>query len=151
MCARVRELFVKHHGLHEAKEKWPWLELMMARVMVNKLRPAKEANAKLCNLSNKQAELIGAALASYLAANLTAHAAVDEWILHYPAMKELDHACRWFRPMMDIVGKRLFESVSWGLKSRLYMGAGLSILDMASDVNVALLYARHIPRNLTRS
>jgi hypothetical protein len=38
----------------------------------------------------KQANVIGRALASSIASNLTAPAAVDEWILRYPAMKEME-------------------------------------------------------------
>ncbi|GMI29651.1 hypothetical protein TeGR_g14379 [Tetraparma gracilis] len=40
----------------------------------------------------------------------------------------------WFRPMMDTIAQRLLESVSWGLKMRLYTGAGLSTLDLLTDL-----------------
>jgi hypothetical protein len=56
----------------------------------NKLRPAGDSKAKLCNMSAKEAKVIGGALASCIAANLTAPAAVDEWMLRYPAMGELE-------------------------------------------------------------
>jgi hypothetical protein len=42
--------------------------------------------------------------------------------------------------MMDTIAQRLLESVSWGLKMRLYTGAGLSIVDVVSDVNVIMIY-----------
>ena len=35
--------------------------------------------------------------------------------------------------MLNVVAKRLLGEVSWGLKMRVTMGAGLSILDMATD------------------
>ena len=38
------------------------------------------------------------------------------------------------------MAKRLLEEVSWGLKTRVTMGAGLSILDMATDIFVILGY-----------
>jgi hypothetical protein len=44
--------------------------------------------------------------------------------------------------MMDTAAQRLLESVGWGLKMRLYMGAGLSVLDIMSDLNVILLYLK---------
>ncbi|GMI23054.1 hypothetical protein TeGR_g999, partial [Tetraparma gracilis] len=47
----------------------------------------------------------------------------------------------WFRPMIDTIAQRLLESVSWGLKMRLYMGAGLSTLDLLSDVYMIYTYA----------
>ncbi|GMI21435.1 hypothetical protein TeGR_g6424 [Tetraparma gracilis] len=88
-----------------------------------------------------QAKVIGGALASCIAANLTAPAAVDEWILRYPAMGELDREYVWFRPMMDTIAQRLLESVSWGLKMRLYTGAGLSTMDLLSDMFMIYTYA----------
>ena len=38
--------------------------------------------------------------------------------------------------MLNVVAKRLLGEVSWGLKLRVTMGAGLSILDMATDILV---------------
>jgi hypothetical protein len=43
--------------------------------------------------------------------------------------------------MMDTIAQRLLESVSWGLKMRLYMGAGLSMMDLISDVYMIYTYA----------
>ena len=38
--------------------------------------------------------------------------------------------------MLNSVAKRLLGEVSWGLKTRVIMGAGLSIMDMATDILV---------------
>jgi hypothetical protein len=43
--------------------------------------------------------------------------------------------------MMDTIAQRLLESVSWGLKMRLYTGAGLSTLDLISDLYMIYTYA----------
>jgi hypothetical protein len=88
--ARVRAMMENHKGLIELGEKHEWFSALLAKVVANKLRPAGDSKAKLCNMSVKQANIIGGALASSIAANLTAPAAVDEWILRYPAMGELD-------------------------------------------------------------
>jgi hypothetical protein len=88
--ARVRAMMATHKGLRELGEKHDWFEVLLAKVAANKLRPAGDSKAKLCNMSAKQAGVIGGALASCIAANLTAPAAVDEWILRYPAMGELE-------------------------------------------------------------
>jgi len=45
-----------------------------------------------------------------------------------------------FRPMLNVVAKRLLREVSWGLKMRVCSGAGLSILDMATDLFVIVTY-----------
>jgi hypothetical protein len=88
--ARVRELLKKHKGLKELGQKHDWFCALLTKIVANKLRPAGDAGVKLCNMSEKQANIIGGALASCIAANLTAPAAVDEWILRYPAMGELE-------------------------------------------------------------
>ncbi|GMI30415.1 hypothetical protein TeGR_g15014 [Tetraparma gracilis] len=139
--ARVRETMEKQKGLKELGQKHEWFKVLLAKVVANKLRPAGDSKAKLCNMSVKEANVIGGALASCIAANLTAPAAVDEWILRYPAMGELEREYVWFRPMMDTIAQRLLESVSWGLKMRLYTGAGLSTLDLISDLYMIYTYA----------
>ena len=88
--ARIRVLFKNHVGLKELGERWPWFEEFLAKVVANKLRPAGDSKVKLCNMTEKEAKVIGGALASATLANLTANAAVDEWILRYPAMGELE-------------------------------------------------------------
>jgi hypothetical protein len=42
---------------------------------------------------------------------------------------------------MDTIAQRLLESVSWGLKMRLYTGAGLSTMDLFSDLYMIYTYA----------
>ena len=43
---------------------------------------------------------------------------------------------------MDTVAQRLLESVSWGLKLRLYTAAGLSTMDLATDIFMIYEYTR---------
>ena len=138
--ARLRAMLKKYKGLKEIGAKYGFFSSIMSRVLKNKLRPAGDVSTKLCNVSLKEGRTIGAGLALSLASNLTAEAAVDEWIGRYRALKELDREEVWFRPMMDRVALRLLGEVSWGLKMRLFMGAGLSMLDIASDINVIVLY-----------
>jgi hypothetical protein len=138
--ARMRHMFLQYKGLRDIEAKYDFFRGMLSRVVQNKLRPPKSVKKKLCDVSKNQGVRIGAGLAMSLASNLTAEAAVDEWIGKYPALQELDRAEVWFRPMMDVVALRLLGDVSWGLKFRVFTGAGLSTLDMISDINVILLY-----------
>jgi hypothetical protein len=138
--AWMRELIKKYRGLEEITVKYDFFHDMMVRVVQNKLRPAENVSTKLCNVSKKEGRKIGSGLAMSLASSLTAEAAVDEWIGKYPALQELDKEEVWFRPMLDTVALRLLGEVPWGLKMRVFIGAGLSVLDMASDINVIVLY-----------
>ncbi|GMI19234.1 hypothetical protein TeGR_g13668, partial [Tetraparma gracilis] len=94
--ARVGAMMEAHKGLKELGQKHEWIEVLLKKVVANKLRPAGDSKVKL-----------------YV----------------------------WFRPMMDTIAQRLLESVGWGLKMRLYTGAGLSTMDLISDVFMIYTYA----------
>jgi len=114
---------------------------MMVRVVENKLRAVVSVvNTPLCDASKKEGRAMARGLAMALAGNLTAEAGVDQWILQERALVQFDKEEVWFRPMLNLVAKRLLGEVSWGLKGRVIMGAGLSILDMATDVLVLVGY-----------
>jgi hypothetical protein len=142
-AARMRVLFTKYKGLRGMELKYgTWIRAMLTRVAENKLRLASDVPAKLCCLSVKNGTVIGAGLAMSLAGNLTTNAGVDEWIAKYPALKELERETVWFVPMMDAMANRLLGEVSWGVKMRISTGAGLSMMDLASDIYVIITYFR---------
>jgi len=128
------------HNHARFARRYEFFQPMMVRVVENKLRTAGDMKSKLCCVSVKEGRRVGAGLALALATNLTAEAGVDEWIGTYRCLGELDRREAWFRPMLNIVAKRLLGEVSWGLKMRVFMGAGLSIMDMATDIFVILRY-----------
>ncbi|GMI29328.1 hypothetical protein TeGR_g216, partial [Tetraparma gracilis] len=138
--ARMRFLFAHYEGLREAGERWEWLETMLARVVKNKLRPPASVSTRLVDLARADAKAIGAGLATSLVSNATSDAAVAEWIAKYPALTQFDQQRAWFRPMMNVVGKRLLSKSKLGAKFRLYSGAGMSMFDLYSDVQMIALY-----------
>ena len=117
----------------------PLLTIHFAR---RRLAIAQDTKITLPMMTNVEAELIGRGFASALMTNLTCEAAVDEWILRYPGLKELDKKEPWFRPLIERIGKRLLAKVSWGLKFRVSIGAGLSVMDLISDIFMAVLYLK---------
>ena len=72
---------------------------------------------------------------------------MDEFILRYKSLKELDQNEVFFRPMINHVARRLLGEVSWGLKMRVLTGAGLSILDMASDAYIGFKFLQDEHKN----
>jgi len=134
------ELFVRFKGLKELGKKHEWIEAMLARVVKNKLRLANEVSSSCVCMSAKEGGEVGAGLAMAIATNLTAEAGVDDWIRRYKCLAELDREEVWFRSLMNEVAQRLLGEVSWGLKLRVIIGAGLSVLDIASDVFVMVSY-----------
>lgn len=59
--------------------------------------------------------------------------------MSYLALKDIDKEYTWFRPMMVAAARRLLSKVAWGVKLRVAMGAGLSMLDMVTDAFVIQL------------
>ena len=135
----MKALFGEFKGLGQARTKYEFFLPMMTRVVENKLRFVGHVGTKLCDVSLKEGDAIGGGLALAMASNLTAEAGVDEWIERFPCLGELDREV-WFRSMMNAAAKRLLGEVSWGLKGRVYLGAGLSVLDMATDIFVIVGY-----------
>ena len=138
--ARMRALLGNIRGLREATARYAWLEAMLGAVVHNKLRIAADMDCKMCDVSVREGRTVGCGLAMALATNLTAEAGVQDWIGRYRCLGELDRAEVWFRPMMNVVGERLLGEVGWGLKMRVIVGAGLSIMDMATDMFMIVKY-----------
>ena len=117
-----------------------FLAPMLAKILRNKVRPAKTMNKTLATLSGKDGESMGASFAIIMVANSNTDAAVGEFIGRYPALKEFTEQHDFFTPMLQVVARRLLKEASWGTKLRLYLGAGLSMSDMVSDISVIVLY-----------
>ena len=77
-----------------------------------------------------------------MATNTKQVAAVDEFILNFPALQELDEEFKWFRPMLETMSYRLLEEVPWGLKARVTVGAVTSMTDLLTDVYVTYMFWR---------
>ena len=132
--ARVQEMMSKHKSLKELGEQHEFFEPMMAAIVRSKLRFAGKVNTSLPNLSKKEGKVIGGALISTMVTITKPESAVDEWIVGCRALKEFDKQHHvWFRPMMNTIATRVLGDVAWGLKWRVSMGAGLSVMDIISD------------------
>ncbi|GMI28630.1 hypothetical protein TeGR_g11984 [Tetraparma gracilis] len=137
---RMNEIFYRYKGLRELDKEHPSVKKLMAAVLENKLRPPTELSVKLANMRDDDARKIGCTFAISLASHQTAQAAVDEWIIRFGALQQLDAEQPWFRPMMHQIAMKLLGDAAWGLKARLFFGAALSMVDMASDLNMVVLY-----------
>ena len=87
----------------------------------------------LVALTANEAGRIARSFPMVMMANATAEAAVDEFIMTYQALGELDREYVWFRPMLTAIATELMSAVAWGVKLRAYLGAGVSAADALSD------------------
>ena len=137
----LRVVLTQFTSSRAAMEEHKFFLPMIAHVVLNKLRPPREIKKTLAELTEEDGRRIGRSLAVSLAANLTAEAGVDEWIGRNPALREFDDDQVWLRPMLVQVAKQLLKEASWGSKMRLFVGAGLSMVDLASDITMVVTYA----------
>jgi hypothetical protein len=72
----------------------------------------------LVALTANEAGRIARSFPMVMMANTTAAAAVDEFIMTYVALGELDREYVWFRPMLTAIAIELMSAVMWGVKFR---------------------------------
>jgi hypothetical protein len=72
----------------------------------------------LVALTANEAGRIARSFPVLMMTNATAEAAVDELIMNYSALGELDREYVWFRPMLSAIATELMHKVAWGVKAR---------------------------------
>jgi hypothetical protein len=101
------------------------------------LGPSK-ITSRADTLTESEAMKIACKFPLLLLSNVTSDAAVDEWILSWPALRDLDEEFSWFKPMIEGIAEELLAQTPFGVKLRAYGGAAMSMLDMASDTYVVI-------------
>ena len=64
----------------------------------------------------------------------------SQWVLGSPALQDLESAHPYFRPFMNEIAKHILSVADFGLKMRLFSGAGLSVFDLVSDVYMIVVF-----------
>jgi hypothetical protein len=72
----------------------------------------------LVALTANEAGRIARSFPMVMMANATAAAAVDEFIMTYQALGELDREYVWFRPMLTAIATEVMRAVAWGVQFR---------------------------------
>jgi hypothetical protein len=98
------------------------------------VRPKDVSTLDPTALTAAEAETIGRGLECMLRLSATHIEAVDELLLKYTALGVPTEQHAWFRPMLETIAKRQMARAPLGLKLRLGIGAGFSMMDMASDL-----------------
>jgi hypothetical protein len=136
----VRSFIGKNYVLRQAAEKYVFVTPMLGAIFKNKLLGLRKVKGKAVELGEKDGREIGESLAMSLTINTQPVAAVDAFILNFPALQELDEEYEWFRPMLETISYRLLEEVPWGLKARVTVGAITSMTDLLTDVYVTYMF-----------
>ena len=46
----------------------------------------------------------------------------------------------WVRPMLELIAAKLMREGRWGVKARVFIGAAMSMMDLATDIYVASMF-----------
>ena len=104
------------------------------------VEPAHPHDARAVEISASYATRIGKKLALLLLTTTEPSAAVDSWLKDNNELDEFVTENIWFEPMMCTIAKALLKGSSLGLKYRVALGAGLSVMDMITDTGVINSY-----------
>jgi hypothetical protein len=138
----VRKFVINDDILSGVAQKYEFVIPMLAAIVKNRLHGLRNVKGKAGEVGKKEGREIGESLARSLAINTQPIAAVDAFILNFPALQELDEEYEWFRPMLETISYRLLEEVPWGLKARVTVGAITSMIDLLTDVYVTYMFWR---------
>ena len=130
----VTVMMEKNRALRDLQNRYKAFAPMLINILRNRLAPPCKVNKPLADITEADGRKIGKTMSSLIISNLTAAAAVDEFILTFPSMRELDERYSFFRPFLEVVTRKKLATADLGLKFRVFLGASFSILDMGSDV-----------------
>ncbi|GMI41364.1 hypothetical protein TrCOL_g8199 [Triparma columacea] len=124
----------KNRALREFHGKYKAFAPMLMNILRNQLATPCKVDKPLADITEADGRRIGKTMSSLIIGNLTAAAAVDEFILTFPSMRELDERYSFFRPFLEVVARKKLATADLGLKFRVFLGTSFSLLDMGSDI-----------------
>ena len=144
LAIALRTFFIRSAALRKVSTEYSWFESFILQLLTNKvqLRITRNIVNPLSSLSHDEACSIGKAFAVILLTNSTPIDAVNEFILSYPVLQQLDSLLPIFRPLLVAIAKNLLIQADWGMKFRVLSGAAIEIMDMVSDMVVIHQYMK---------
>ncbi|GMI36375.1 hypothetical protein TeGR_g14709 [Tetraparma gracilis] len=136
----VAHIVKLHKGLSQLSREYPWIVAFLEEVLLGGLHRNKAVSTKLDSLSEAEARKIGKNLPGALRARKQASGGVYQWKNQNPSMVELFEKYPWVEEMVLTMGEELLKNAAWGLWFRVITGSVGSMVDLATDINVILVY-----------
>ena len=128
----------------------PKIKILLSHLLTNTTTVKKQNKAKvsagseatrLLELTDVEAAVLGKSFKKFLLGNKEVATAVNAWKLDNPILEPLFTELI-FEPMIIGIAKELMVASTLGLAKRVALGAGLSIMDMITDIFVIRDYLR---------
>jgi hypothetical protein len=141
----VNELISVVNVLRSFQAKYRFLDEFLYHITMNKVKIGAaqtgfNVNTPLAALTTNGAGQIARSFSMLLMSNVNGEAAVDEFILTFPALEEMDFEYNWFKPTMVAVANELMSKVAYGVRVRACIGGSVSMLDLVSDTVIVVEY-----------
>ncbi|GMI22228.1 hypothetical protein TeGR_g2008 [Tetraparma gracilis] len=138
LTEKVLDMIRMTNVLRSAQAKYRFFDEFLVHIIKNKMKLGASqtgfvVKTHLVALTANEAGRIARSFPMVMMANATAASAVDEFIMTYVALGELDREYVWFRLMLNAIATELMSAVAWGVKLRAYLGAAVSAADALSD------------------
>ena len=85
-------------------------------------------------LSSADAYIVGQSLSLTLASETTADSGVDLWLAQNVSLRSLAEASPQFKVLAVAIARRQLMQAPWGMVFRVSLGAGISLVDMITDL-----------------
>ncbi|GMI30812.1 hypothetical protein TeGR_g7222 [Tetraparma gracilis] len=138
LTQKILDMIRSTNVLRSAQAKYRFVDEFVYHIMRNQMKLGASQTSfvvktHLVELTANEAGRIARSFPVTMMTNVTAAAAVDQFIMIYQALRELDGEYAWFRPMLTAIATELMSAVAWGVKLRAYLGAFVSAADALSD------------------
>jgi len=137
----VQAVVDRHRGLKSLAAEYRWLVPFLEEAVKGKLSVNQPVETKLGSLSVQEARRIGKNL-SWTLRQRKAEAGLDQWKRQNKSMEELFEKHAWIESAMLAISQEIVKTAPWGLMFRVWSGASLSVLSMATDIAVILGYLK---------
>jgi hypothetical protein len=141
----INEMIAIVNVLRSCQAKYRFLDEFLFHITMNNMKRGVAqtgfiVRSSLDVITANEAGEVARSFVMLLMSNVNGEAAVDEYVHMFPALTDLDHECRWFRPTMVAIATELMSKVAYGVKVRAGIGGTVSILDLVSDVVIIAEY-----------
>jgi hypothetical protein len=141
----INEIISMVNVLRAFQAKYRFLDEFLYHIIMNSIKRGAaqtrfSVNTSLSALTANEAGHVARSLSMLLMSNASGDAAIDEFFLTFPSLRELDEEFTWFKPTMVAIATELMNKVAYGVKIRAAVGGSVSMLDLATDVVVISEY-----------
>ncbi|GMI24966.1 hypothetical protein TeGR_g5962, partial [Tetraparma gracilis] len=131
--AELSKLVDRSAVLRGARSRFPWFVPLLVEVLRNQVKLPSNTLTPLADFGEEEGRKVGGAFALLQLKKVSPAAAVEAWIAGNPALGDLTRESPWFEHVMLGISTELRAQVTFGVKARAYLGAGVSAADALSD------------------